>query len=253
MCSAIDPSLYKFVDSLPFLNDKIIMDSGIKNDKCLPDNLTLKIFDNGDNTVDKALKSACWAYNKMNCLKSEYALGAYVCVAYNLVAKDDGNSISAESNFELNDSLIDTVTQLITEFSLKKALLILISAKINFWNTGSHMVKLNQKGYAENIAKSFYELNTENENEITDLFNVTGAWASTIKILKLFQISELKQVHDYNNISLDYFELNLESNSFTLPTTCIAKLFLHFPAGTSKHSQAYDICKLLANHPTIDL
>ena len=237
------PSILPIYETYPSFGGAVCVALEVHSDFPLPKNRKLRVLENNLDTYTKALKSACWAYTEMPNLKAEHAMAAYVCIIYNLVAKDDGDSISSDSELNYEDWIVEAVGDLITELNLKRALTAIISTKINFWEIGNHIGNLTLKGHAEKVANTLYNMVDDNKKEITELFNTIGHWASTIKILNSFNFKELKKVHDYENVGNDTLELDVKSHF--LETVTI------FPAGTSKHADSYEICKLLSSHPLV--
>jgi len=208
-------------------------------DAALPDSEKLQVNADATGIHEAGACSAAWAFHKFtDANKKDYVAGAYTAVTYGFATRDSGDSHAMTQIPTISATDADAFKSCISEASVKRALMMIVATKVNWWTTNHHTGTGALQGFARKAAYAVLGANENNEAQIGKAMYTVGHWCSTRQVLSLIGVKGLK-------VDRPYFAH--EPNKLTISDDVILRLN-SMPAGTHKHAVAFAITKRLINH-----
>jgi len=186
-----------------------------------------------------AVGAAAWAFNKFTGAdRCDYVAAAYAVVKYGLVSPDSGDSRLGTTASSVALASGDAFQSFISEATIKRALLMVVATKVNWWTMNHHTGSGSIQGFARKTAFAVLGATDATLLDLSRCMYVVGHWCSTRRVLSAIGIPGVK---------VDRLYIKDQVSTFLVSEDVKVRL-RSMPAGTHKHAIVYAIAKRMAGN-----
>lgn len=231
------------VFDLPSINGAFEVSIAVGVDPALPDNHKLPVLSNVNRSRAAGYAEA-WANTTFNSnppeIRNLYASAAAGIVLAGLAETVGGR---LDGDWMTRDQTDPTITdpaapEAVTPDAIVKALSIVIATEANLYLMNHHTGQGPLQGYAKKVALVQYPSWRENDTAVVTCIHTIGHWASTLAVFHIAQVPGIRAL-----------SVPTYTKSINIVFSNDAKLrFAGMPAGTARHSIAYEGAKRLVRN-----